>query len=288
MIVFPFIALSPPKTSYPTAIAPPEITGGLLPTAPVVAFVLALPWLWRRRPARLGPLAVPLMVLVGAAATMMLVAAYEYFVSTQRYEVDFATPFVLAGLAAWLALANGPPRRGRLLLRVGGGLLVAWGCAIGFAISFFGYGNLLAVRHPGTWRTLEDIGAPLSTAIAAAAGHPLLAANFVSESAGASEYVLGVGQAGPLTLVSPGAGTATLTAKVELLPGTRYELGIEEPDAAGSTQPVLTSGETLELPVRLERGLNHLTLYPLARSPSEREATTAVMRLSDISLASGV
>ncbi len=287
MIVFPFIGLSPPKTSYPTAIAPPEITGGLLPTAPIVVFVLALPWLWRRRPARLGPLAAPLMVLVGAGAAMMLVAAYEYFVSTQRYEVDFATLFVLAGLTAWLALAKGPQSRGRLLLRVGGGLLVAWGCAVGFATSFFGYGDLLAVRHPNTWRTLEDIGAPLSTAIAAAAGHPLLAANFVSESAGASEYVLGVGQAGPLTIVSPGARTATLTAKVELLPGTRYELGIEGPGAAGSIQPVPTSGETVELPVRLKRGLNRLSLYPLAKSPSESTTNTAVMRISDISLASG-
>jgi hypothetical protein len=287
MSVFPFLALNPPKTAYPTAIAPPEITGGLLPMAPIVVFVVALPWIWRRRPALLGALAAPLIVLVGAGAAMMLVAAYEYFASTQRYEVDFATLFVLGGLAAWLALAKGPPSPRRRLLRVCGALLLLWGCATGFATSFFGYANLLAVQHPKTWRTLEDIGAPLSTAIAAIAGHPLLAANYASATGGASEYILDPGEEGTLTIVSPGASTATLTAKVEMLPGSRYALGIEGPGSASSSHPVQRSDETVELPVRLNRGLNRLALYPLATSPNEHTTGAPVMRVSDISLASG-
>jgi hypothetical protein len=290
MVVFPFIAVSPPTVAYPTAIAPPEITGGLLPMTPIVVFVLALPWIWRRRPALLGALAVPLMVLAGVGVALMLVAAYEFFASTERYEVDFATLLVLGGLSAWLALSKGPPSARRRLLRVGGAVLVAWGCATGFATSFFGNGNLLSAEHPSTWRTLEDIGSPLSTAVAVVAGHPLLAATFgsVSSRTGDIEYVLDPGEQGDATIVSPGTRTATLKVKVELLPGTRYRLGIEGPGHAGSSYPVPAGGGTVELPVQLGSGLNHLALYPLATSSAEAAVARPVMRVSHLSLASGV
>jgi len=285
MIVFPFIALSRPQAAYPRAIGPPEITGGLLPMAPIVAFVAALPWIWRRRPALLGTLAAPFMVLAGAGMAMMLVAAYELFASTERYEVDFATLFLLGGVAAWLALSMGPPSRRRRLLRVVGGVLAAWGCIAGLATSFFGYGDFLAVQHPGTWRTLEDLGSPVSTAIADLAGRPLLAATFMSLDIGESEYLLGLHEQGELTIVSPGTRTATLRAQVELLPGTRYGLGIKGPGGTTSDYAP-ASGRTFDLRVRLDDGLNHLTLYPLQTS-AEPPTNGPVMRVSDLSLASG-
>jgi hypothetical protein len=149
MVVFPFIALGRPAIRSPAGLATSEVTGGLLPVAPIVVFLVALPWIWRRRPALLGGLAAPLMILAGAGVAMMLLAAYEYFASTERYEVDFATLLILGGLAAWLSLSKGPPGHRRLLLRAGGGLLVAWGCAVGLASSFFGYGgrHRLAALH---------------------------------------------------------------------------------------------------------------------------------------------
>jgi hypothetical protein len=287
MAVFPFIALKPPTAASPAGLAPPEITGGLLPMTPIVAFVVALPWIWRRRPAVLGAPAAGFMTLAGAGIAIVLVASYEFFASTERYEVDFATLFVLGGLAAWLSLSQGPANTRRLLLRLGGGLLVAWGCATGFATSFFGYGNELAAQHPKTWRTLEDIGSPLSTAIAVAAGHPLLAGSFASVNTGVTQYILNLGEQGGVTIVSPGARTATLKVKVERPPGTHYGLGIEGPGRASASYPVPKSGATVALPVRLERGLNRLALYPVASSPSEGAASTPVMRVSRLSLASG-
>jgi hypothetical protein len=286
MVVFPFIALRRPGTKSPGGLATSEVTGGLLSVAPIVVFLVALPWIWRRRPSLLGGLAAPLMILAGAGVAMMLLAAYEYFASTERYEVDFATLFILGGLAAWLSLSKGPPSRRRLLLRAGGGLLVAWGCAVGLASSFFGYGDLLAAEHPATWRTLEDIGSPLSTGIAAIVGHPLLAANFQSIDTGTREYLLAPEQQGAVTVVSPGTRTAALVATVEVRPGTRYRLGVDGPEGASASYTVPVAGATIEMPVRLSRGLNRLAFLPLAASANEAITEGPVIRVTDLSLRS--
>jgi hypothetical protein len=286
MIAFPFVSLGRPGVKSPSGLATSEVTGGLLPVAPIVLFLAALPWIWRRRPALLGALAAPLMILAGAGIAMMLLAAYEYFASTERYEVDFATLFVLGGLAAWLSLSTGPPSARRRLLRVGGGLLAAWGCAIGLASSFFGYGNLLATEHPATWRTLEDIGSPLSTAIAAVAGHPVIAATFANVDEGLHVYLLGPGEEGGVTVVSPGTRTATLAARVEVRPGTQYRFGVEGAGTVGSSYAVPEAGRTVELPLRLHGGLNRLELFPAPAYANEPATVTPVIRITHLSLRS--
>ncbi len=284
MIVFPFIALAPPDISSPNGLATAEITGGLLPMTPIVAFVVVLPWLWRRRPAVLGALAVPLMLLVGIGIALMLAVSYEFFASTERYEVDFATLLVLGGLTGWLSLSSGPASRRRRLLRVGGSVFVLWGCATGVAASFFGAGNELAVNHPQTWRTLEDLGAPLSSAIATVEGHPVLAPTFASVTTGSSEFTLSPGQQGAATIVSPGARAAALTMHVEVLPGARYSVGVEGPGDAHASYAVSAPGSTITLTLRLGGGLNRLSFGPVAGSAGERAVLTPVMRISDITL----
>jgi hypothetical protein len=283
-IVFPFIVLSRPKLSSPTGLAAPEVTGGLLPMTPIVAFVAVLPWLWRRRRGALGALLVPLLALSGIGLAMMLLAAYEYFAPTERYEVDFATLFVLGGLAGWLALCAGPPSPRRSLLRIGGGALVAWGCIAGFAASFLGYGNYLATNHPQTWRALEDAGAPLSTAIDNVIGHPVLAASFASIDVGVRHTLLAPGEPDAVTIVSPSARTATLSAVVERLRGTRYRLEIEVPGSASASYAMPAVGKTLELPVRLRAGLNHVVLFPVGLSPAESEVVRPVMSIAGLSV----
>ncbi len=285
MIVFPFIAVSQPKAVYPREIGPPEQTGGLLPMSPIVAFVAALPWLWRRRPSVLGVLAAPLMLLAAAGTAIMLLAAYELFASTERYEVDFATLFILGGLAAWLSLSKGPPSARRKVLRISGGLLAAWGCATGFATSFFGYGNALATHHAKTWRALEDVGSPLSTAIDTVVGHPVLATTFSSLIGGVTEVLLTPDEHGGVTIVSPGARTVMLRAKIELASGTRYGLDIEGVELPTSRYRLPEGGGRLDLSVRLVRGLNRLVFSPIARSPTESAAGRPVMRISDLSVA---
>jgi hypothetical protein len=286
MIVFPFIALRPPRVAFPNGLGEPEITGGLLPMVPIVVFGAALPWIWRRRPALLGPFAVPLMVLAGTGLMMVLVVSYEFFASTERYEVDFATLFVLGGLASWLALSKGPPGWPRRLLRVGGGVLAVWGCIAGFATSFFGYGNALVTNHPGIWSTLEDAGAPLSTALDAAIGHPVVAASFTSVSTGSTQFLLRQGEEGVVTIVSAGTDRATLAAAVEPRPGTHFGLGVEGLEAGYKTHPLSGGAQTVEIPVRLHIGLNHLAFFPVADLPGESPAALPVIHIKVVSVAS--
>ncbi len=175
---FPFLVLGPPPLSYPAGLPATyaqELTGGLLATTPVVLFLVALPWIWRRRPAWLGALAGPLVSLAGAGVVFLLFLAFENRATTERYEVDFAGLVLLGALAAWLALASHTRGALRRVVRVGGGLLVVWGCVTGFAVSFIGYGDFLAVEHRGEWNTLQDAGSPLTALIARIAGRPVVA-----------------------------------------------------------------------------------------------------------------
>ncbi len=61
------------------------------------------------------------------------------------------------------------------LVRAGGAALAVWSGISGLAISLVGYYNLLAINDPATWSSLEALSSPLSTAIARAVGHPVLA-----------------------------------------------------------------------------------------------------------------
>lgn len=293
-VLFPFILLQAPQSSLRDVVAPPEPTGGILPMAPVVIFLAALPWLRWRRPALLGGMATALLALVGAGVCIVLLTSYEFFSSTERYEVDFATLLVLGGVASWLALSQGAPSHRRRLVRVGGGLLVAWGCATGFAVSFIGYGNLLAVGYPGTWRTLEDLGSPISTAIVALAGHPVLAAvqarnNFeaaaqseTSVGRGVTKFALSPIEAAGLTIVSPDARTATLAATITVLPSRRYALEVAGPGSAVHTYALTDGGGPIAIPVRLSSGLNRFALSPIVAPTNGLSETTPVILFSDL------
>jgi hypothetical protein len=285
LALFPFIGLSPPPITYPLSLPASYVdtapTGGLLLMAPILCLLTTLPWIWRRRPALLGALAPAVLVLAGAGLLCVLFLSYQVYGTTERYEADFMTPLLLGALAAWLALSEGARGRLRRLVRAGGGLLAAWGCVIGLAISFTGSENLLASGLPGAWATLENIGAPASTAIAAIAGRPVLAEvsapnlaaiSSVSYTSLASSrtapFGLSAGQQADLTIVSPAVRQAALRASVA--PGAA--LG-----AKGSLWAVLTNpghwshnyllpsgGGVVYIPVPLSIGVNRLVLSPLA------------------------
>jgi hypothetical protein len=299
-IGFPFIGLVRPRVSPPTGLAGPEPTGGLLPMAPIAIFLAALPWIWRRRPRVLGGLVATLGILAGVGASIALLDSYEFYSPTERYEVDFLTLFVLAGLAAWLALSREPHRYRRSLYRVVGGLLAVWGCIAGLAVSFVGQGNLLAVERPGTWRALEDLTSSIPTAYATAVGHPVLTnVSFVTGGEVDNGYAIGVGSTefvlSPVewawvTIASPNARTATLTARlggrVGLLPGVQYELIMETPGRVGyAYDPPAKVGETMHMPITLHSGLNHLTLRLVAASASRPASANPEILLRGLSLA---
>jgi hypothetical protein len=289
-VLFPFLALRLPASSFPAGIAGSEKTGGLLPMAPIVIFLAALPWLWRRRPALLGRLAPGLLVLALAGAGMIAFVSYTFYSATERYEADFFTLFTLGGLAAWLAVSQRPRGPLRRTLRAGGGLLAVWGCFAGVAVSF---GSNLPVTHPGTWKALEDAGTPISTALTKIAGHPVLAslsgANVLEEAptnitdlgVGPSEVTLAAREQVKLIVVSPGAQSAALTASVRVSASTTGVL-IEGPRGTKHAYQLFEAvrgGAQLDVPVRLESGVNHLSLSPIS------SATGPAMILDGLSVA---
>jgi hypothetical protein len=311
---FPFIVLGPPPLLYPVSLPANygvETTGGLLPMTPILVFLLALPWIWRRRRAWLGSLALPIVVLAGAGIAILLLVSYENSATTERYAVEFSTLVLLGALAAWLALACKARGGLRRLVRVGGGLLALWGCVMGLAISFIGYGDFLAVNYPGTWAALQRVGSPLSAVIARVVGHPVLAevlTKHVSEYSpvsytsldlhGESSFWLDVGEPADFAIVSPDSRTAALALNAS--PGIeRLGSGIEAggppvgvtvlgPKQAPAAYLVPSGGQTLHIPVRLGPGVNRFELRPLAgtfRLPNRSNPTAAsVLVVSKVSL----
>jgi hypothetical protein len=298
-VLFPFIRLLAPPASPPPGVGGPELTGGLLPYTPIVAFVVALPWLWRRRPALLGRFATPLLVMAGVGMMIPVLPSYEYYVSTERYETDFATLLVLGGLAAWLALSKDLSGAKGRLLRMAGGSLVIWGCVTGIAISFYGSSTELAATDPGTWRALQEIGSPLSTVLAAAVGHPVVgeiqAKNAGIErteahaalSTSISYFTLSPAEHANFTIVAPGSGSATLSMDVELGAGARDGVRVEGPGRASANYAPPAGGGVLEAPVSLSRGLNRLTVSPIATPAEKRAITAPVMLISHVSVSGG-
>jgi hypothetical protein len=269
--LFPFILLTPPPTAYPGSLPGlyrvVEPTGGLLVMAPIVIFLAALPWIWRRRSASLGRLASPLLLLGGAGMACALFLAYTFYSATERYEVDFTTLLLLGALAAWLVLSSDTRRRRRRLARIGGGLLASWSCIAGLAISFTGYYNLLATTHRGIWKTLQDVGSPVSRAIATVEGRPELAEVTGDETPG-----IFVGKQKELVIVSPGTRTAAL--HVDWVPAIRRgaelvspkdgaTVRIRGPGNAASVYRIRSGGEVLGIPVHLSPGVNRVTITPL-------------------------
>ncbi len=302
--IFPFLQTTYPQTSYPFGLPAhyaslSEETGGLFTMAPIAIFLLALPWLWRRRPALLGPLAPLLSTMALSAIGVMLFVAYEIYISTERYEADYMTLLLFGAIAAWLVLSTATRGRRRQLIRVGGAMLAVWSCATGFAISVAEIES-----HRGIWRAAVSLGSPLSTAMAAIAGHPVLAelnaptfersppsySNIGTEATG---FSLTATSEVDLTIVSPDSRIATLLANLSAGPalgGARF-LEVHLSGAARASYGTRVSvGGRVRIPVYLRRGVNQLALSAVegATNTSQTEPESQVLAVfTQLSLASG-
>jgi hypothetical protein len=280
-ILFPFLVLTPPPNTYPLgypSVWAPEVTGGLLAMTPLLLFGFALPWLRRRRPMWVDPLGTPMLVAAGAGLLALLFLSYEFFGSTERYEVDFAALLLFAALTAWFALSIGLSGWKRRAVRVFGALLAVWGCLTGVAISFTGYENLLQREHPGTFKALEEATSPISTAATILAGRPILAAveapyvarltpiHLTSVGAGVESLWLPAGADAQLTIVSPDRRKAAIVATME--PGGELRSGaslsLRITDASRRPHVYRINGGPIRPPIELNRGLNRVLLTPVA------------------------
>jgi hypothetical protein len=309
-ILFPFLALTPPPFTYP--LADPagygaygwhEITGGLLVMSPLLLFAFALPWLRRRRPQSVEPVGTPMLVAAGAGLFALLFCCFEFFGSTERYEVDFAALLLFAALTAWFALSLVPPAWQRRAARIVGAVLALWGCLTGIAVSFTGYSDLLQLEHPGTFKALEHATSPISTAIATVAGHPVLArveAPFVSQTspmrlttigAGIDSFSLPAGDSATLTIVSPDRRLVAIVANLKiglaLHQGAALSLAIHDASSPHEFS-VLRNGRA-RVPLEVNRGLNRVVLTPVASAINPPNPTVAasnlLLKVSSLTLA---
>jgi hypothetical protein len=284
-LAFPYVFLPPPP-SYPGQLPPKyvllEPTGGVLPTVPIVLSLAALPWLWWRR--RKGQRAI--LTIIGGLALLgvatLLGVAFTIFGTTQRYEVDFDIPLILAGVLAWLALLSGVRSAGRRrVAAVAGSVALAWGAACGVAVSFTGYYNLLQVNHPYMFAALQDITSPLATLPTMLLGRPVIASvvshtpvvlpnvNYLSFGQGDASTSFG---AGPITLniISPHKEDIYLRVGLQPSPSATLRQGptltVSSPNHALVPVPVTVGVDYL--PVHLHWGLNRVRVNLIGALPS--------------------
>ena len=148
---FPFARLAPQL--YLPAPFYLEPVAGLLAHSPLLAILAALPWIRPRAP-RFG-----MMLLVSLLLGSGLLLLFSAFGITMRYEVDFATFFVLPALLLWFKTlqeaGSRSPNRAWVLGGVFLGLLIV-SVISNLFISFTGYYDNLKAAHPHTYEAVHE------------------------------------------------------------------------------------------------------------------------------------
>jgi hypothetical protein len=236
-----------------------------------------------RLPAGLGEVAGALVVLGGA---LVLVLSFAVWGTTMRYEMDFATLLLLAALLVWLAAVTATRQPIRRVLAIGGTALIAYGAVVGVAISMTGYYDSLRTGSPGTYRALERFFSPLPTLATMIIGRPILVdvSNYGGYSAPVTYGTAGAGAASfwmsryptVLKVVAPQEGRFLLVGGLRRGPsagaGSRLVLLATPEGGEPTVRPVEDRLE--QIPVRLKRGLNEITLR-LVETPEPKNPPSA-------------
>jgi hypothetical protein len=269
-----------------------EPTGGLFVLAPVLLALLAAPFLRGRRRLE-GELRAVLLALVAIAAGLVVIAAVAFWGATMRYEVDFASFLLIAGLLVWFHLGKVAVRR-RRLVTVAGVLTIIWGSLFGLALSFTGSYTLLRATHPDLWNALtRDFSLVSRVGASVTNGGPTLAevsspggvdrqhANYLTfDDQGTSLWM--TPQPAYLRVVMPSSGTMHLHANALRGPGapprTRLDLVVTLP--GGATQQVpMTADGPIDVPLKLKRGVQDLSVaVALQAQPTQ----PAILLLQDV------
>jgi hypothetical protein len=154
-----------------------EPTSGVITTMPITLLLLGIPLMWRQR--RSGERR-PLVAGTGLAIlglSIVTLVSWALFGTTERYEVDFVSFLLIPAFLVWaMVLARARPKTpGRRIWAVVGVVLTVIGAAVGTAISFTGYSDLLRIAHPAIFNTMEDATAPVATVATMVGGKPQIA-----------------------------------------------------------------------------------------------------------------
>jgi hypothetical protein len=237
-------------------------------------------WWRHRRDERAAVWTATGFALTGLVIVVLL--SYALWATTQRYEVDFATLFLIAAFLVWALLLGRcrPWSIARDSLAVGGTVLTLFGAAVGTAVSFTGYGNELDGAHPATFRTLEDITSPFATLATMIVGHPVLVrvdGPYITlppqgygdfDESGAATWL----GAGPMTvtIMSPGSERRVLQAAAvrgpQAQPRGPVLVVVQSPGQRARLVPANTG--LFRVPIRLHVGLNRIELNTVVPNPA--------------------
>jgi hypothetical protein len=276
-------------------VAGAEPTGGIFTTIPITLLLAVVPFMWRRRQPRERRVAFAAAGLAGIGLIIVFFTALGVFATTQRYEVDFATLFVLPALIIWALLIVARPVRswGRRAVLWGGVVLIAFGCALGAAFGVTGYYDYLRLEHPAQFNFLEDLTSPLAALAVIVVGHPQIARvdsgplpvtlppiNYASDTEdGAAAYVGTVPLS--LTIISPGSRTMAIGTAVTANPGSPPLSQLALRVASPGHRPVVVplSGGVARLPIFLHLGLNRVRITLVQPPVSSEQLTLANLEL---------
>jgi hypothetical protein len=266
-----------------------EPTSGVFTTMPIALLLLAIPLMWwRPRPGERRALVAATGLAILGLITVTLVS-WVLFGTTERYEVDFVSFLLLPAFVVWAMLLSRarPKTATRRIWAVVGVALTVIGAAIGTAISFTGYSNLLYIQHPNIFYKLEDVTAPLATVATMIGGAPQIArvtdgplpVTPSSANIGFSEdhYSARLGTF-PLTLtiLSPDGRRTAIYATVWPIPGgPRLSSVAVRVSSQGPPAIVPLIGRRARLPVSLHWGLNRVTLTAAGAAASAQDAFLA-------------
>jgi hypothetical protein len=196
-----------------------------------------------------------------------------------RYQLDFIYLLLIAGIIGWLASTRSDspvrPTRKRLL-NVAAILAICVGSVIGVATSLTGYYDALRIYNPSVFNRIETFTSPFPTAITMMLGRPVI--THISSPLGASSKVstyvtLGAGsdlalnlgsEPAEIEIIAPGNVSTSLEGTVVGGRNTQ-PLGLQRFVVAGSgwRAEVGTTNGQLQLPVRLRRGFNRISVTAL-------------------------
>ena len=274
---------------------PGEPVGGVLTTMPITLVLLVLPILWieLRGKDRRALLVAGMLAAIGLAIATLV--SWALFGTTERYEVDFATLFLLAAFIVWAVMLGQRPRRTmrRRVIAIGGIGLTTFGALVGTAISFTGYYDTLRIDRPATFRTLEDITSPFATLATMIAGKAVIARvdagavpvalapiGYGTFDEGDASTYLG-GDTVTVTVISPRSEDVGLGAFAAVAAGgpplQTLVVRVQSPGRQANTVPMISAH--IRFPIHLHWGLNRITLSLAGPQQSPNELALQAINL---------